>query len=64
MPTELNVLALFKHEERYIFVYDDDSRDRVIREIWGMAGSPACPVNWFDATMLVKRVYQQTEGST
>ena len=33
MSRELNVLALFKGEERFIFVYDDGSRDALLDEL-------------------------------
>jgi len=55
---ELNVLALFKGDERFIFVYDDDSRDAMIDEIRHRAADPAVAVNWFDAAILTQRVRQ------
>ena len=30
MPREVNVLALIKDEERYVYVYDDASRDMLL----------------------------------
>jgi hypothetical protein len=53
---ELNVLALFKGTERFIYVYDDDSRDAVIAEIRNNAADPAVAINWFDAAVLAERV--------
>jgi hypothetical protein len=53
---ELNVLALFKGSERYLFVYDDDSRDELIDDIRDKAADPAIPINWFDAAILTERV--------
>ncbi len=53
---ELNVLALFKGNERYIFVYDDDSRDALIDDIRDKAADPAVAINWFDAAVLTERV--------
>jgi hypothetical protein len=53
---ELNVLALFKGTERFIFVYDDESRDSLIDEIRNKAADPAVPMNWFDAGVLTERV--------
>lgn len=52
----LNVLALFAHTERHIFVYDDASTERTVKEIWRKAADPECRLNWFDAVMLVKRL--------
>jgi hypothetical protein len=59
---ELNVLALFKGSERYIFVYDDDSRDELIDDIRDKAADPATPVNWFDAAVLTERVRNHQES--
>jgi hypothetical protein len=53
---ELNVLALFKGTERYIFVYDDESRDEVIDEVRQKAADPVVALNWFDAAVLTERV--------
>ena len=56
MTSELNVLALFKGNERFLFVYDDDSREALIDEIRHQAADPAVPINWFDAAVLTERV--------
>jgi hypothetical protein len=61
MTRELNVLALFKGEERYIFVYDDDSREALIDDIRHRAADPAVPINWFDAAVLTRRVREHEE---
>jgi hypothetical protein len=59
---ELNVLALFKGKERYIFVYDDDSRDSLITDIRDKASDPTIPINWFDAAVLTERVRNHQES--
>jgi hypothetical protein len=53
---ELNVLALIKGEERFIFVYDDDSEDALIDAIRDKAADPTVALNWFDAAVLTERV--------
>lgn len=62
MTRELNVLALFKGAERFIFVYDDDSRDALIDEIRHKAADPALALSWFDAAVLTERVRNQEAG--
>jgi hypothetical protein len=59
MTRELNVLALFKGGERFIFVYDDDSRESLIDEIRHKAADPSVSINWFDAAVLTERVRNQ-----
>jgi hypothetical protein len=53
---ELNVLALFKGDERFIFVYDDDSRGALIDDLRHKAADPGVALNWFDAAVLTERV--------
>lgn len=56
---DLNVLALFKGPERFIFVYDDDCRDEVIAAVRDSAADPEVSLNWFDAAVLTDRARQQ-----
>jgi hypothetical protein len=53
---ELNVLALIKGDERFIFVYDDDSKGALIDDIRHKAADPAVSLNWFDAAVLTARI--------
>lgn len=59
MTQELNVLALFKGPERFIFVYDDDSRDDLIDAIRDAAADPRVAISWFDAAVLTERARRQ-----
>ena len=59
MP-ELNVLALFKGEQKYVFVYDDASREELLAAIRDAAADPAAALNWFDAATLSERLRQQS----
>ena len=52
MRPELNVLALFKGAERFLFVYDDDSREALVDDLRQKAADPAVALNWFDAAVL------------
>lgn len=62
MKRELNVLALFKGDERFIFVYDDESRDALIDEVRHQASDPALAISWFDAAVLTERIRNQDAG--
>ena len=62
MTRELNVLALFKGTERYIFVYDDESREALIDDIRDKAADPSVLINWFDAAVLTERVRNHEES--
>ncbi len=56
MTHELNVLALIKGDERFIFVYDDESKESLIDDFRHAAADPAVALNWFDASVLTERV--------
>ena len=56
---DLNVLALIKGQERFVFVYDDDGRGDIIAAIRDKAADPGVPINWFDAAVLTERARQQ-----
>jgi hypothetical protein len=56
---ELNVLALIKGNERYVFVYDDDSRDALIDTFRDQAADPRLSFTWFDACLLTQKSREQ-----
>ncbi len=58
--TDLNVLALVKGVERFIFVYDDDSRAELLDAVRDAAADPRLTLSWFDAALLVERAKRQT----
>lgn len=59
MACELNVLALIKGEERYVYVYDDASRDALMETFHDHATNPALNLNWFDAAVLMRKAEEQ-----
>jgi hypothetical protein len=59
---DLNVLALYKGGERFIFVFDDESRDDVRDAIRDAAADPAIAINWSDAAVLIERAAQTAES--
>ena len=56
---EFNVLALLKGNDRYIFVYDDMSRDEVISTFRDQAADPNLSLTWFDAVVLTRKSKEQ-----
>lgn len=56
---DLNVIALFKGTERFIFVYDDDSREELFTTLRDAAADPSVALNWFDASVLTERARNQ-----
>jgi hypothetical protein len=60
---ELNVLALIKGAERYVFVYDDNARHELIDAFRQFATDPELSFNWFDAAVLTDKARQQAAES-
>jgi len=57
---DINVIALVKGGERYVFLYDDDSRDAVLRALSRHAANPDLSFSWYDAAVLGQKVRQNT----
>lgn len=61
MDQEINVLALVKGEERYVFIYDDGNRAETIRHMGRYASNPELAFNWYDAAVLSQKIRRQTQ---
>lgn len=55
---EVNVLALVKGEERYVFLYLDQYRSDVLRTLGRFASNPDLSFTWYDAAVLSQRIRQ------
>ena len=56
MDQEINVLALVKGEERFIFLFDDSNRDETLRQLARFAADPELDFSWYDAAMLSRKI--------
>jgi hypothetical protein len=59
---ELNILALIKGNERYVFVYDDESRNPLIDAFRDQAADPQLSFSWFDACLLTQKAREQARN--
>jgi hypothetical protein len=57
---DINVLALVKGEERYVFLYDDASRAETLRVLGRFASNPDLSFTWYDAAVLSQKVRQDS----
>ncbi len=64
MTKDINVLALVKGEERYIFLFDDDNRTETLRTLGRYASNPDLSFTWYDAAVLSQKVRQITEAAS
>jgi hypothetical protein len=58
MSKEINVLALVKGEEQYIFLFDDSNRTETLRMLGRYAANPELSFSWYDAAVLSERIRQ------
>ena len=58
---EVNVLALVKGTERYVFLYTDECRADTLRTLGRYASDPELSFTWYDAACLSQKV---REGRT
>jgi hypothetical protein len=52
----INVLALIKGEERYVFLYDDSSINQILQTLGRYAADPELSFSWYDAAVLSQRI--------
>mgnify|MGYP000273026517 CR=1 FL=1 len=65
MTQDINVLALVKGTERYVFLYDDSSRAETLRVLGRFASNPELSFTWYDAAgNLVKSVSAGSDAFT
>ncbi|MDR1484998.1 MAG: hypothetical protein LBT09_09265 [Planctomycetaceae bacterium] len=61
MSQDVNVLALVKGEERYIFLYNDTSRAETLRTLGRYASNPELSFTWYDAAVLSQKIRQESQ---
>jgi hypothetical protein len=59
MSSEVNVLALVKGRDRYVYVFDDDSKQELIDAVRDHAADPRLSLSWFDASVLTRKAREQ-----
>ena len=60
---DINVLALVKGNERYIFLYDDASRAEALRTLGRYASNPELSFSWYDAAVLSQKIRQSAAAA-
>ena len=61
MNEDINVLALVKGRERYVFLYQDSQRAQVLRKLGRFASDPELSFSWYDAAVLSQKVRHTQE---
>jgi hypothetical protein len=55
---DINVIALVKGKERYIFLFDDDNRAEALRTLGRYASNQELSFTWYDAAVLSQKIRQ------
>ncbi len=63
MSQDINVLAMVKGNERYVFLFDDGSRAETLRVLGRYASNPELSFSWHDAAVLSQRIRQEAPVS-
>jgi hypothetical protein len=61
MTQDINVLALVKGAERYVFLYDDSNRAETLRVLGRFASNPELSFTWYDAAVLSQKIRQESK---
>ncbi len=61
MQRSMNVLALVKESERYVFLYDDESSDALLQSLGKYASDKELSFTWYDAAVLSQKVRKLRE---
>lgn len=64
MNDDINVLALVKGTERYVFLYDDSSRAETLRILGRYASDPELSFTWYDAAVLSQKIRREQRSES
>ena len=53
---QVNVIALVRGEEHYVFVFDPKRRTELLRLLGRYAADPTMSFNWYDAAVLSQEI--------
>jgi hypothetical protein len=61
VSNDINVLAFVKGEERYLFLYKDETRSATLKTLGRFASNPELSLSWYDAAVLSQRVRAESK---
>lgn len=61
---EVNVLALVKGQERYVFIYNEENRSETMRILGRYASNPELSFSWYDAAVLSQKMRRESHRET
>jgi len=64
MNGEINVVALVRGEEQYIFMFDEANRTETLRMLGRYAADPELAFTWYDAAVLSQKVREMVPAKS
>ncbi len=64
MSNDINVVALVKGEERYIFLFNDGQKSETLRTLGKYASDSKLSFSWYDAAVLSQKVRNVEQSKT
>ncbi len=61
---DINVLALVKGEERYVFLYNEKHQGETLRTLGRFASNPELSFTWYDAAVLSQKIRQESQKAS
>ena len=59
MNQEVNVLALVKGKERYVFLYTGQNREEIVETFGRYAADPELSFTWYDAAVMTRKALRE-----
>ena len=59
MNQEVNVLALVKGKERYVFLYTGQNREEIVETFGRYAADPELSFTWYDAAVMTQKALRE-----
>ncbi len=63
MDASVNIIALVKDGERYVFLYDENSYSELLQTLGRHAADPELNFTWYDAAVLSQKVRRLKQES-
>jgi len=60
---EINIVALAKDGQRYVFLFDDVSTPDIMQTLGKYASDPELDFTWYDAAVMSQRIRRMREKS-
>lgn len=58
---DVNVLVLVKGDERYVWLFRDESRPEALRSLGRYASNPDLSLTWYDAEQMSQKIRAVSE---